>query len=202
MQKLDHKKEFKALYQPPRGKFVLVDVPPLQFLMIDGEGNPNASEDYAKVVGTLYAISYKAKFLSKKEAGIDYVVMPLEGLWYADDLDVYSERDLDRWQWTMMIMQPGHITPAMIEESIREAGKKKELAPRERIRMGTYHEGLSAQTLYVGAYANEGPTIQRMHEFIQEQGHQLRGHHHEIYLSDPRRVAPEKLKTILRQPVA
>jgi hypothetical protein len=200
MDNLDLKKTYKYLYGSPKGKQVIVDVPPLQYLMIDGQGDPNSSDDYALVVQTLYAISYKARFMVKKRLEKVYTVPPLEGLWYAPNMEVFTDTDKSKWHWTMMILQPDFITAALIEEAMIEAAKKKEMVDHSRVRLETYEEGQAAQILYLGAYADEGPTIAALHAFIEEQGGTLRGKHHEIYLSDPRKVAPEKLKTIIRQP--
>ena len=131
----------------------------------------------------------------------DYPVMALEGLWWMDDMREFSLARKDEWKWTMMMMQPDIITPDWVELARADLIKKKNPVAASKIRFEAYHEGLSAQIMYFGPYADEGPTIQRLHDFIVESGHQLRGKHHEIYLSDPRRTAPEKLKTVIRQPM-
>jgi hypothetical protein len=202
MSKIDFKKELKHLYQPSAKTFEVVDVPPMNFLMIDGHGDPNTSQEYGEAIEALYGAAYKLKFASKKEAGKDYVVPPLEGLWWAGDMETFnSQRDKSAWDWTMMIMQPEWITLAMVEEAVAAVDKAKGLPALSKLRLGTYHEGLAVQILYVGSYDAEGPTITRMHAHAIEQGYELAGKHHEIYLSDPRRVAPEKLKTVIRQPI-
>jgi hypothetical protein len=132
----------------------------------------------------------------------DYVVPPLEGLWWVEDMDQFSMDDKDSWSWTMMIMQPPWVTPDLVDEARAEASRKKDSPALSRLRLAPYHEGLSVQILYLGPYDEEGPTIARMHAFADEQGYDLRGKHHEIYLSDPRRTAPERLKTVIRQPIA
>jgi hypothetical protein len=201
MSKIDFKKELKHLYQPPTKKFEVVDVPPMKFLMIDGHGDPNTAQGYQDAVEALYAVSYKLKFMSKKELGKDYVVPPLEGLWWAEDMEMFTtKRDKSAWDWTMIIMQPEWITQEMVEEAAKQV-EKKGLPALSKLRLETYHEGLSVQILHIGSYDDEGPTIARMHAFIDENGYEPAGKHHEIYLSDPRKVAPEKLKTVLRQPV-
>ena len=202
MSKIDFRKELKHLYRPSAKEFVVVDVPPMQFLMIDGHGDPNTAQEYQEAVEALYAVSYKLKFMSKKELGKDYVVPPLEGLWWAEDMETFSaKRDKSAWDWTMMIMQPEWITQEMVEEAVKQV-EKKGLPALSKLRLETYHEGLSVQILHIGSYDEEGPTIARMHkEFIPENGYEEAGKHHEIYLSDPRKVALEKLKTVLRQPV-
>jgi len=201
--KIDFKKELKHLYKPSGKKFAVVDVPPMQFLMIDGHGDPNTAQEYQEAVEALYGVSYKLKFMSKKELGKDYVVPPLEGLWWAENMESFaSQRDKSRWDWTMMIMQPEWITPEMVETAAQEVEKKKGLPGLNKLRLETYHEGLCVQIMHTGSYDDEGPILAELHnEFIPNNGYKEAGKHHEIYLSDPRKVAPEKLKTVLRQPV-
>ena len=202
---IDLRKQFKHLYQPSAKKFSIVDVPSFNFLMIDGAGNPNTSQDYKAALEALYGLSYTLKFgvkLGKYDTKkYDYPVMALEGLWWMDDMREFSAARKDDWKWTAMIMQPDIITPDWVELARVDLIKKKNPAAASKIRFEAYHEGLSAQIMYFGPFADEGPTIQRLHDFIVEGGHQLRGKHHEIYLSDPRRTAPEKLKTVIRQPM-
>jgi hypothetical protein len=202
MSKIDFKKELKHLYNPPK-TFTTVDVPPMNFLMIDGHGDPNTAQVYKDAVEALYAVAYKIKFASKKDLGQDYVVPPLEGLWWAEDMDTFTiNRDKSTWDWTMMIMQPEWITQEMVEQAVQQVAKSKDLPALPRLRLETYHEGLSVQILHVGTYDNEGPTLARLHhEYLPQNGLIVAGKHHEIYLSDPRRTAPEKLKTVLRQSV-
>ena len=201
--KIDFKRELKHLYSPSKKEVAIVDVPPMQFLMIDGHGDPNTSQEYQDAVEALFAVSYKAKFISKKELGQDYAVPPLEGLWWAEDMDSFTtQRDKSRWDWTMMIMQPEWITQDMIDRATEQVKKTKKLPALPKLRLETYDEGLSAQIMHIGSYDDEGSTLHRMHqEFIPESGHEMAGKHHEIYLSDARKVAPEKLKTVLRQPI-
>ena len=203
MIKIDFKKELKELYNPSKKDFVLVDVPEMQFLMVDGHGDPNTAQEYQQALETLYAVAYKLKFASKKTLEKDYVVPPLEGLWWAEDMDTFTVGlDKNQWDWTMMLMTPDWITPEMYEQARAAAAKAKELPALPKLRLEKYHEGLSAQILHLGSYDDEGPTLARLHtEWIPANGYTENGKHHEIYLSDPRRVAPEKLKTILRQPV-
>lgn len=203
MSKVDFKKELKHLYRPSAKDFQLVDVPAMNFLMIDGHGDPNTDQSYSDAVEALYGVAYKLKFASKKETGRDYVVPPLEGLWWAEDMDTFTiSRDKSAWDWTMMIMTPDWITQPMFAEAVEVVRKSKALPALEKIRLEPYHEGLSVQILHIGSFDDEGPTIAKLHqEYMPQNGLQENGKHHEIYLSDPRRVAPEKLKTILRQPV-
>jgi len=201
MTKLDFKKEFKHLYKASTKEVSLIEVPPMNFLMIDGHGDPNTSTEYAEAIGALYAVAYALKFRVKRSIGVDYVVMPLEGLWWIDDPAQFDMDNREAWKWTSMIMQPEYVTGAMYEEAVAEVKKKKGLEALDRMRFESYQEGLSVQILHIGPYSEEGPTIAKLHDYIREHGYQLNGKHHEIYLSDPRRTAPERLKTILRQPV-
>ena len=200
MEKLDLKKDLAFLYNPPK-RYELVEVPPLRYLMLDGQGNPNNNPAYQAVVETLYALSYTLKFACKKTLGRDYSVMPLEGLWWTPDMAQFSLEDKDAWHWTMMILQPEWITAEMVEAAREEVRRKKNPARLDEVRFEVYEEGLAAQIMYLGAYSDEAPTIAGLHAFIAEQGCELHGKHHEIYLGDPRKTAPEKLKTIIRQPV-
>jgi len=202
MTKIDFKKELKTLYQPSKKEFQVVEVPDMMFFKVDGRGDPNSAVEYTQAIEALYAVSYKTKFFSKKN-GKDYVVPPLEGLWWADDMDTFStSRDKSQWLWTMMIMVPEWITEEITAEAKVEVDKKKDLPALEKVRWEMYQEGLSVQILHLGSYDDEGPVLARLHkEWMPEQGYSFNGLHHEIYLSDPRRVDPSKLKTILRQPI-
>ncbi|MBT2483491.1 MULTISPECIES: GyrI-like domain-containing protein [unclassified Microbacterium] len=203
MQKVDFKKQIDT-YSATRGRFDVVTVPAMQFLMIDGHGDPNTSQAYADALATLYPVAYSLKFLSKNDLGRDYTVMPLEALWWADDMDSFTAvRDKSQWHWTAMIMTPEWITPEHFETA-RERVEHKGGAPAlDAIRLETLDESLSVQTLHIGAYDDEAPVLDALHhEVIPAHSFRMTGRHHEIYLSDPRRTAPEKLKTILRQPVA
>lgn len=200
--KLDLKSEFKELYSAKRTP-ALVDVPELQFLMIDGVGDPNTSAEYADAISALYSIAYTIKFAFKKSAdAIDFPVMPLQGLWWARDMTAFKRADKGSWQWTMMIMQPDIVGHEHFVQAVRDATAKKQLPSAGRLRMERFAEGRAAQVMHVGPYSAEEPTIRALHEFIAEQGLELSGKHHEIYLGDPRRSAPEKLRTVIRQPVA
>ena len=201
MAKLDLKKEYRRLYNPSSENCSIVDVPEMQFLMIDGAGDPNTSVAYAEAIEALYAAAYTLKFISKTTEEVDYVVMPLEGLWWTPDMAEFSTDDKSAWEWTAMIVQPNHITAAHVAAATDEVRKKKDPQALDRIRFEPYAEGLAAQILYFGPYADEAPTIERLHQFATDSGYQLRGKHHEIYLSDPRRTAPERLRTVIRQPI-
>ncbi len=200
MEKIDIRKTMKALYAPSAKDFVLVEVPRMQFVKVDGHGNPNTAPAYKTALEWLYGVSYALKFAAKA-LGKDYGVPPLEGLWWAADNAAFTERAKDEWSWTMMIMAPDFVTPAMFAAAVEKTGKKLG-APPATLRFEPYDEGLSAQILHVGSYDDEAPTIRRLHqEFIPQHGLVENGVHHEIYLSDPRKTEPAKLKTILRHPV-
>lgn len=198
--KIDYKVEYKSLYAPSAKDFSVVTVPPMNFLMIDGTGDPNNAPEYAEALNALYAVAYSIKFAAKKQLQTDYTVMPLEGLWWAEDMEVFNSREKEKWHWTMMIMQPEIVTSEMVEACIAETAKKKELPALPKLRFNSFEEGAAAQIYYVGSYNDETETIFKLHRFIEDSGHTLHGKHHEIYLNDPRRVAPEKLKTVIRQP--
>lgn len=200
MEKIDLKKELKHLYNPSK-EIALVDVPEMNFLMIDGAGDPNTSQDYKDAIESLYAVSYTLKFMVKKEKAVDYVVMPLEGLWWTEPMSQFTMENKDMWQWTAMIMQPEYVTEELFNRAVEQVQIKKNLPSLSKIKFKSLYEGLSTQLMYIGPYSAEGPTIEKLHNFIEENGYELRGKHHEIYLSDSRRSAPEKLKTVIRQPV-
>jgi hypothetical protein len=202
MAKIDFKKEWKYLYQPSKKEFQIVDVPDLQFIMVDGHGDPNTAVEYTDAVEALYGVAYKIKFHSKK-GGKDYVVPPLEGLWWAEDMeDFTSTRDKSKWDWTMMIMTPDWITEEDFQLAREEVAAKKDLPALEKVQFKHYQEGLAVQILHIGSYDDEGPILQKMHDdWMPSRNYDFNGKHHEIYLSDPRRVEPAKLKTILRQPI-
>jgi hypothetical protein len=207
MTKIDLKKTMRAYYNPSSKDFSVIEVPPMNFLMIDGTGDPGG-EEFANAMQALYSVSYPLKFMAKRELGIDCGVAPLEALWDAPDVEHIFDRDVNKgeWLWTTMIMQPGHITREMVERAMAEAGKKKDLpalsATFAGLRFETLHEGLSVQILHIGSYVDEWPTLKRLHqEYIPQQGLVEAGKHHEIYIGDPNRSAPDKLRTVLRQPV-
>jgi len=202
--KVDFKKTLKNLYQPDSKEVITVEVPEMQFLMIDGMGSPGDSQEYSDALATLYPVAFKTKFISKGK-GKDYVVPPLEGLWWADDMNDFTEGNRDKWKWTMMIMQPDWITQEMIDEAIKITDKNKpELsALLPKLRLEKYYEGKSAQIMHLGPFSEEGPTVEKIHEYIEKNVGKFNGHnrkHHEIYLSDPRRSKPENMKTVIRQP--
>jgi len=202
MQNYDIKKERRDLYSARRDRFEIVDVPRMSFLMVDGRGDPNTSADYRAAVEALYTTAYAVRAVAKEKVGRTHTVGPLEGLWYADDLSVFKTRDHDEWSWTLMIVQPGWVTSAMVDEAMERVARTKDLSAGHRVRFDDYAEGQCVQILHVGPYDEEGPTIARMHEeFMPAEKLVPRGRHHEIYLSDARRTEPSRLRTILRQPV-
>ena len=201
MEKIDFKKALKTLYAAPTDEFALVDVPVMRFVKVDGSGDPNASPAYRTAVEWLYATSYAMKFAAKASLGRDYVVPPLEGLWWADDPKSFVARDKHKWHWTMMIMVPDFVTPDLFGQALEKASGKLGTPP-QTLRFETHAEGPSLQILHRGSYDSEGPVLARLHdEVMPERRLTFNGPHHEIYLSDPRKVEPEKLRTILRQPV-
>jgi hypothetical protein len=206
MPKVDFKKENKELYNPSAKEVSVIDIPEMNFLMIDGEGDPNTSQEYQDSIEALFSVSYKVKFISVKETTQDYVVMPLEGLWWVENMEDFSIKEKSNWKWTAMIRQPDFITTNMVEKAIEEVEKKKNLPALSRIRFESLHEGLSAQIMHSGPYSEEEPTIEKLHNFVEEKGYEFSSSmpgekHHEIYLNDTRRTKPEKLKTIIRQPM-
>jgi hypothetical protein len=198
--KVDFKRELTGFYIARRSPAV-AEVPELAFLMIDGHGDPNTSGEYRDAVSALFSVSYAARFALKRAGVIDFGVMPLEGLWWASDMAAFSVDDKSAWDWTMLIMQPDEVTAGVLADAKVRAAAKVPVTALERLRLERYAEGLAAQILHVGPYSAEGPTTASLHAFIAEQGRELVGKHHEIYLGDPRRSAPEKLKTIIRQPM-
>lgn len=201
MDKIDVKKVRKELFQAPIGAFKTIEVPAMQFVMIDGQGDPNTARAFKDAVEWLYSVSYGMKFAAKAALGKDYVVPPLEGLWWADDPESFVARRKAEWRWTMMIMAPDFIDRGFFEAAVRKAAGKLGPAPAS-LRLEPYAEGLSLQTLHIGSYDDEGPILAKLyHEVMPAQGLTRNGHHHEIYLSDARRTEPAKLRTLLRQPV-
>lgn len=201
--KTDHKKSLDS-YHAKQGEFRVVTVPDLQYLMVDGHGDPNSDPAYTQALEALYPVAYKLKFASKRDLGRDYVVPPLEGLWWADDQEAFTTlRDKSTWEWTMMIMAPEWISQAMFTAAIAEVAAKTPRARLGDVRLESFSEGLCVQTLHIGSFDDESPVLEHMHnDVIPGRGFRMVGKHHEIYFSDFRKVAPEKMRTILRQPVA
>ena len=200
MTKIDYRKEFGDWYTAPTSKPKLVMLPELNYLMIDGKGDPNTALEYQQAVEAIYPVAYGIKFKIKRESGTDFGVLPLEGLWWVPDMNLFSTDSKDDWLWTSLILQPPIVNKEIFIEVLEDVRKKKDLPALEKIRFESYQEGKTAQIMHLGPYADEAPTIQKLHDFILSQGYHLSGKHHEIYLGDPRRTAPEKLRTIIRQP--
>jgi hypothetical protein len=203
MAKLDFKKTLDS-YRAKHNKFSVITVPTLTYLMVDGHGDPNTSKEFTDALVSLYPVAYKLKFASKRDLGKDYVVMPLEGLWWSHDMKTFtSARDKSQWDWTMMIMQPNWITKEMFDAAVRKVSEASAPKSLHKVRLETLDEGLCVQTLHIGSYDDETEILAKMHsEFIPQNGYKMVKKHHEIYLGDFRKVAPEKLRTILRQPVS
>ncbi len=202
MDKVDLMKQWRHLYQPSAKEVVAVEMPPMNFLMVDGRGDPASGPEFQEAMGALYAVAYTVKFARKKAGKApDYGVMPPEALWWTERGEFDMTRR-EQWRWTLMIAQPEFISPEEVEEAKAEVAGKKNLPAALRVRLERFEEGQAAQIMHLGPYWEEPATIGRLHEFIAAQGGQPCGKHHEIYLSDPRRSAPEKLKTVLRQPYA
>jgi len=202
MEKIDYKKEFKHLYRSSAKKVEVVEVSKMNFLMIDGDGGPN-HPTFQNAIEVLFPLSYTLKFMIKKsDIGIDYGVLPLEGLWWADDMSSFIKDKKDDWKWTLMIMQPELVKKEMVVKAIEEVRKKKNPVALPLVRFESFAEGKAAQIMHIGPFSEEGPTVEKLHVFIGDSGSQRIGKHHEIYLSDIRRAAPEKWKTIIRQPMS
>jgi len=202
MQKIDFKNELKELYQPSAKEVVQINVPTMNYLMADGEGDPATTKEFGEIVEVLFSLSYVLKFMAKKGAlEIDYSVMPLEGLWWSDDMSAFSTGDKSKWKWTMMIMQPKFITEEMVEEAIAEVKINKNPAGLSKVRFEPLSEGIAAQVMHIGPFTEEGLNVERIHRFIDNCGYKRVGKHHEIYLSDIRKTAPNKWKTVIRQPI-
>jgi hypothetical protein len=201
MTTIDLKKSLKQYYTASATKPSLIKVPAMSFLMVDGVGDPN-SQVFQEAVGSLYSVAYTLKFSFKKEKAIDYPVMALEGLWYAEDIAAFMAGTRDAWKWTLLIGLPAVVRKKDAARAVEEAMRKAKFPRFPEVRFEKFDEGLAAQIMHIGPYAAEGATVERLHRFIEEQGYALRGRHHEIYLGDPRRSAPEKMRTILRHPVS
>ncbi|MDD5065651.1 MAG: GyrI-like domain-containing protein [bacterium] len=201
--KFDFKKEFKFLFNAPKNEPEIINVPDLKYIMIDGEGNPNTAKEFGEKIQVLYGIAFTIKFTLKldKDDPYDFSVPPLSGLWCADDITAYAAGRKDEWKWTLMILMPDRVTEDDFKRAKEKVREKKDPAYLDLARFGIYKEGAAAQIMHTGPYSAEGPTIKKLHEFFREKGYTFNGKHHEIYLSDPRRAKPEKMKTIIRQPI-
>lgn len=204
----DYKKEYKEFYMPSR-KPTIINVPPMNYIAVHGQGDPNTEGgEYKQSIGLLYGIAYTIK-MSKNgnrwiEGFFDYVVPPLEGLWWQDGVQGVDYSHKEDFKWISLIRTPDFVTKADFDWALNEAANKKK-TDFSKVEFLTYNEGLCVQCLHIGSYDSESATIQLMHEFMEKEGYALdiseKRFHHEIYLSDPRRVAPEKLKTVIRNPI-
>lgn len=201
--KIDYKKEFPDIYNPSSKEISIITIPPMKFFMIDGKGDPNTSQEFQDAIPVLYGASFtlKMKEIKKKTPTKDYVIPPLEGLWYMPNMKEWSMTDKNKWQWTLMIRIPDFATADQIYRTIEILKQKPNLPSLPKLRIETYNEGLSMQIMHIGPYDAEPPTIAKMHKFAEQNGYKLNGKHHEIYLGDPRKGDPLKIKTILRQPI-
>jgi hypothetical protein len=202
MAKIDQRRELKELYSPPKDAPAIVDVPEMTFLMVDGSGDPNTAESYREAVEALFAVSYAIKFAVKRGRGMDYRVMPLEGLWWVEDMSTFTVDDKSAWSWTAMIVQPVEVDEELVRDAISTAIGKRPLPAAAQLRLERFGEGTAAQVMHIGPYAEEKPTIDRLHAFIAAEGYELTGKHHEIYLTDARRTGPQRMRTVIRQPIA
>ena len=199
--KYDYRRELGDLYAAADHP-VMVDVPPLSFLMIDGHGDPNASPTFEEGVKALYAVTYAIKFrMRSMPEGIDAAIMPLEGLWWIPEARVWDFGDKSDWDWTLMVAEPGLVTPALVAETIERVRTERGLPALQRMRFESLAEGRAAQILHRGPFSAERPTLERLYDFIRDEGSVPVGKHHEIYLRDPQRTAPARMRTIIRQPV-
>ena len=199
---IDFKRVQNELYLPVANKFSLINVPKMNFVMIDGKGDPNISQEYAEAIEALYAVSYALKFFSKRELDKDYVVPPLEGLWWSDDMTSFIRRDKAAWQYTMMIRVPEWLERANVKQAIKTVAAKKPALKVDRLRFESLTEGLCVQRMHIGSYDDETPTLLELHnEWLPQNGYEPTIKHHEIYLNDPRKTVAAKLKTGLRQPI-
>ncbi len=201
MKTIDLKKTLKPFYAASASKPALLDIPAMNALMVDGQGSPEAPA-YQEAVGSLYSVAYTLKFAFKKSKAIDYPVMALESLWWAEDISDFIEGRTQNWKWTALIILPDVVTKKDVAAAVAAVKAKAKFPRFPLVRFEKLKEGKAGQILHVGPYSEVGRTIERLHTFIEESGYKLRGKHHEIYMNDPRRVAPEKLKTIIRHPIA
>lgn len=202
MKKIDLKKNRPSLYRASASKVEIIEVPALQYIACGGLGDPNISTEYQAIIGALFTLAYAIKFIIKKgPLGIDYGVMPLEGLYWLKDGEKFDIEDKSNWNWKLMIMQPEFVDSALFQQAMEKSRAKIPESLQEKITQEDFCEGAAAQILHVGPYAKEGPTIETLHSYIEKQNYSFNGAHHEIYLSDPQRAAQENLKTIIRQPV-
>ena len=198
--KVDLKEDYKPIFSASTKEVTFVGIPAFNFLKIDGAGDPNTPA-YQEAVKALYSITYAIKFANKSnEDTFDFTVPPLEGLWWCDDMKQFSVDKKDEWFWTLMVLQPDFISKAVFEQGMIQYSNKKKLSVLPAIRLEMLSEGKAVQSLHIGPYSTEGPLIASIHQYIKAKGCVLHGRHHEIYLNNPGKTAPEKMKTLIRQP--
>ncbi len=205
MAKKDLSAALQKLYFPSEKEPSVIKVPKMKFLTVDGKGDPNSSKEFQEAIGALYSVAYTTKFTLKKEAKEkDFRVMPLEALWWAEGSEDFASLPKGEWSWKAMIMVPKHITEKVVSgviEQLKKKGKDKELPGLKRLSLEEFDEGLSVQITHIGPYSAERPTIERLIKYAKDNDYELHGRHHEIYLGDPRRSKPEKLRTVVRLPI-
>jgi hypothetical protein len=200
---IDFKKELKFLYYPPSNEVVEVEVPKMNYIMVEGKGDPNTVRQYKDALEALFGVSYALKFMVKRSKQmVDFAVMPLEGQWWSEDMARFSFENKGSWFWNSMIMQPSFVSESLFRQAVDQVAKKKNLSSLSKLRFESLIEGLCAQIMHLGPYAEEKSTVEKLHIYIKEAGYVFSGKHHEIYLSDPRKSAPEKMKTVIRQPIS
>ncbi len=199
MVKLDMKKSLKSCYVSKKS-IQFIEVPKIKYICFQGKGDPSVCQDYQDAMGVLYGLAYTIKFIYKAMEK-DFVVMPLEGNWWSEPGTKFSEISRDEWLWEVMIAVPDYVEESIFDDARIKLKDKKDPKGLEKATFREIHDGLAAQFLYIGPYSDEGPYIEEMHKYVKDQGYKLRDRHREIYLSDPRRASPEKLKTIIRHPI-
>lgn len=202
-EKIDLKKEWKMLYNPSAKAPAIVEVPAANYLMLDGSGNPNSAQRFKDAIQTLFPLAYAIKFAVRKQYEVDYAVMPLEGQYWGTPLGQthFTDADKEKWSWTLMILQPEWVTAELVESVRQEVTKKKNPPLIGEIRFESFQEGTVTQVMHIGSFDSEAGSVERMHQLVYDQGYHLCGKHHEIYLNDFTKIAPEKLKTVLRHPI-
>lgn len=203
-EKIDLKKQWKDFYRPSTREPVIVDIPKANYLMIDGSGNPNTAKRFQDAIQTLYPLAYALKFAVRNQHQVDYGVMPLEGLYWGTPQGQthFTDADKEQWFWTLMILQPDWVDQSLLSAVMPVVKRKKKPALIDEVRFERFEEGRCVTIRHIGPFDQEGPNVERMHAYAAAQGYELHGKHHEIYLNDFTRTAPEKLETVLRHPIA
>lgn len=200
-EKIDLKKDYKILFTASAKDVTFIGIPAFNFLMIDGDGDPN-SKKFQESVKSLYSVAYSIKNICKRDSKLsDFTVSPLEGLWWTENPEGFNIAKRDNWKWTLLIMLPEFVTSEIFEKAKTDVLNKKECDLADVVRFEYFDEGACAQIMHIGPYSTEQSTVLILSTTIKKAGYKLRGKHHEIYLGDPRKTAPEKLRTIIRQPI-